>query len=117
MEDASAKPSKRLASLLAMIDELDDADMRLLPLLLGEKLTARERACAAMLQQYVGGRCSVLWPGEGELYDVTLIAVDVEKGLARVALRRDGPSLDVPPFTVDVDDTEARPATSIPAQS
>ena len=93
IEDASAKPSKRLASLLAMFDELEDADMCLLPLLLGEKLKALERTRAAMLKDCIGARCDVIWSEKRDLFDVTLVGLLIHNspghhsGGGRTALR------------------------------
>ncbi len=90
----------RLEAVLRAIDLLDEEELRYLPLALGDKLKALDRARAMALKQRIGARCDVLWPGEAELFDATLVGVDEDAGVAQVTMARDGPIWNVPPYTV-----------------
>lgn len=92
--------SPPLQALLRAIENLDDNDMRCLPSALSEKQKALDRARAVRLKDHIGARCDVLWPGEKDLFDVTLVGVDVEAGLVQVSMSRSGPVWTAPPYAV-----------------
>ncbi len=99
----SVARTPRLDVLLRAIEELDDHEMRHLPRLLGNKLRALDRLRATELREYIGARCDVIWPGEAEFFDVTLVSIDEQAALARVSLSRSGPEWSVPPYAVRID--------------
>jgi hypothetical protein len=96
-------PTARLQELLRAVEQLGDDEMRQLPLVLGDKLKALDQARAAELRDCIGARCDVIWPGEAEYFDATLIGVDEDAGLARISLSRNGPVWSVPPYAVRLD--------------
>jgi hypothetical protein len=90
----------RLEAVLRAIELLSEEELRHLPLALGDKLKALDRARAMALKKHIGARCDVIWPGEAELFDATLVGVDEDAGVAHVTMSRDGPIWNVPPYTV-----------------
>lgn len=94
--------SQRLTSLVRLLHELDDDEVRLLPVILSEEILGMERRRAAFLQSHVGERCDVLWPGQAEIMDVVLASVDVESGTARVQSSAGKRGCDVPACAVVV---------------
>jgi len=92
----------RLDALVRAIEQLDDHEMRHLPLVLGDKLKTLDQHRAAELRDHVGARCDVIWPGEAEFFDATLVGVDEEGGLVHVSLSRAGTVWCVPPYAVRV---------------
>jgi len=97
------QPTPRLEALLRAVEQLGDDEMRQLPLVLGNKLKALDHARAAELRDCIGARCDVIWPGEAEYFDATLVGVDKDAGLARISLSRNGPVWSVPPYAVRLD--------------
>lgn len=93
----------RLEALVQAIEQLDDDELRQLPLVLASKLKAMDQHRAAELRDHVGTRCDVIWPGEAEYFDATLVGIDVEAGLAQISLSRYGPVWSVPPYAVRLD--------------
>jgi hypothetical protein len=89
--------------LLRAVEQLGDDEMRQLPLVLGKKLKALDQARAAELRDCIGARCDVIWPGEAEYFDATLVSVDEDVGVAQVSLSRHGPVWTVPPYAVRLD--------------
>lgn len=96
-------PTARLQELLRAVEQLGDDEMRQLPLVLGDKLKALDQARAAELRDCIGARCDVIWPGEAEYFDATLVGVDEDAGLAQISLSRNGPVWSVPPYAVRLD--------------
>lgn len=94
------EPTPRLAEMVRLLRQLDDDEFRLLPTVLSEHILERERQLARALQQKIGGRCDVIWPGQAELWDMVLIAVEEETGTARVQYSPAGRRLDIPASTV-----------------
>lgn len=90
----------RLVSLVHLVRELTDEEMRLFPAVLGEVLFAMERERAKALQSHVAEHCDVIWPGQAEMYDVLLASVDVESAVARVERSAGRQGIEVPVYSV-----------------
>lgn len=98
--DSVGACTPRVAALRRAIEELNEAEMRQLLAALGQKPRALDRVRAAALRSHIGARCNVIWPGEAELFDATLVGIDEESGLVLISMSRDGPVWSVPPYTV-----------------
>ncbi len=92
--------SPRLASLVRLVQELADEDMRMLPTVLGDVVFAMERARATALRPHVGERCEVIWPGQALMMDVLLASINIESGTARIEASPGKEGIDVPAYMV-----------------
>lgn len=88
--------SPRLMEVLLHIRDLNHHDMCTLEAFVSEIVKNGDRRRAVELKRYVGQRCDVVWPGQLEMKDALLTAVDPERVVATIERFPDVGPRDVP---------------------
>lgn len=88
--------SPRLVEALRQLHGLSYDDLRTLLVFVREVLVNQDQRRAQDLQQHIGERCDIGWPGQLEVNDALLTAVDSEKAVATVERFPDVKRHDVP---------------------